>query len=218
MTDSTEVARPGTSLVQIKIGNREYPMVQSSRCGVCMHPGRFAIEEKLMLNFGYPAIIKYVSDQEVMKDDGTVEHWPEISTMQIRHHRDAGHIALNSEMIKEITQRRAEAQGIDLENYTGQFVDHVVAQKIILQQGVEALIKGELKPDVKDVLAASKLLTDLEAANEAHASVEQFQELMVLYFRTVQRYVTRDQWQEIIGEISSNPVFKAIQQKRTIEG
>lgn len=213
-----ELVPANSSIVQVKIGRREYSMVRHTRCGVCMHPGRFAIEEKMMLNFGYPAIVRFVSSHDVTQDDGSTEEWPELSRMQLINHRNAGHIPLNAEMVQELARRRAEQQGIDLENHSGQFIDHVVANEIILQQGLESLIKGEIKPDVKDLQAAIKLRAELEADNHKNENIEQYQDLAVEIFRTLQAELDEPTFRAIMTKISTNPTFKAIQQRRTIEG
>ncbi len=210
---------PGSkSIVQIRIGNRDYSMVRHTRCAVCMHPGRYAIEEKILLNFGYPAIVRFVSEVEHRNDDGEVVEWPALTRMQLINHREKGHIGLNSEMIRELAERRARDQGIDLENHMGQFVDHVVASDIILERGMERLIKGEIQPDVKDVLAVTKLKQELEATNKQYASLEQMQDLIVVYFSTVKRIVGEEKWKAIMKEIQNHPAVIRIQQQRQIEG
>jgi hypothetical protein len=214
----TELTPVSDSMVQIRIGNREYPAVRSSRCGTCMHPARFAIEERMLLNYGYPSIVKWISGNSTKNEDGSTVEWPDLTVTQIKYHRDQGHCPADSDMMHQLASRRAESMGFDLEKDRGRFVDHVVAQQSVLAIGLEALIKGEIKPEVKDLLAASKLLGDLEAAKQTDTSVEQWQELMVIYFKTVQSIVDQDQWAMIMNKISSNPVVRAMQEKRALEG
>jgi hypothetical protein len=214
----SEIAPVSDSIIKIKIGNKEYPVVRSSRCGTCMHPARFAIEERLLLNYGYPSIIKWMSGKSTRLTDGTEEEWPVLTKEQLKYHRDQGHCPADSDMIHDLAQRRAQSMGFDLEENRGRFVDHVVAQQSVLAIGVEALLKGEIQPDVKDLLAASKLLADLEAAKNSDSSVEQWQELMVIYFKTVQATVSPEQWRLIMGKIANNPTVKSMQEKRVLEG
>lgn len=216
--DPTALDKLNRSLVMVKIGNREYSMVKSTRCGVCMHPARFAIEEKLLQNYGYPAIVRWISEQEVRKDNGTIEKYPELTRIQIKHHRDNGHLGLNMSMVKEIAERRAKDAGIDIENHMGQYVDHVIARQYILNRGYERLIKGEIEPEVKDVLAASKLMQELEQANRQNASVEQYQSLIMRFWRTTQEIVGPEKFRQIIARLEDDPVVRQFQQQRTIEG
>jgi hypothetical protein len=216
--EPTDLAPANKSLVRVKIGSREFSMVRSTRCGVCMHPARFAIEEKMLLNYGYPAITKWISEKDVQSVDGSVESWPSLTVIQLRHHREAGHCPLNAEMVHELSKRRAAQLGVDLENNSGQFVDHVVASKMVLQRSIERLVKGEIEPDVKDLLSVSKLLQDLEAANKQNATQEQMQDLMQVYFTVVKSLVTDEEWIAIMNKLRNHPAVKAFQQKRTIEG
>ena len=216
--ESGELLPGSQSIVQVKIGQRTFDMVRHTRCAVCMHPGRYAIEEKILLNFGYPAIVRFVSETQVQKNDGTIEHWPPLTRMQLINHRDKGHIPLNAEMIRALAERRAQQEGINLEDYTGQFVDHVVANDIVLERGLERLVKGEIQPDVKDLLSASKLKADLEARNQQMMGEAQMQELMILYFRTVQKVVTEGQWKQIMAEISGDPTYQKFREQRVIDG
>lgn len=186
-----------------------------------MHPGRFAIEEKMLMNFGYPAIVRFVSDQEIRKDDGSIETWPALTRMQLINHREKGHIPMNQQMMRELAEQRALQEGIDLTEHTGQFLDHYLVSKLVMTQGYEALIKGEIKPDVKDTLAAAKLQAEMDAANKQSLTTEQMQDLIFLYFRTVQKNVDLQQWQKIMREIQDNPLvlrFQQQQQQRQIEG
>lgn len=214
---TNEVAIPD-AYIKIKIGNREFPVVRSTRCGTCMHPARFQIEERILLNYGLPSISKWVSDKRTTLEDGTEQDWPELSVVQLKYHKSQGHIPADADMISELAKRRAEALGIDLEEYRGRFVDHVVASEIVLARGVERLVKGEIEPDVKDTLTAAKLLGDLEAAKNGDSSVEEWQQLMVLYFKTVQAAISQEQWLQIMNKISAHPLVRTVRERMALEG
>lgn len=215
-----ELVPQSKSIVQVKVGSREYSMVRSTRCAVCMHPGRFTIEEKMLLNFGYPAIVRFIAEQpEIRKDDGSVETWPELTRTQLINHRNAGHVAANAEILHEFAQRRAEILGFDFETSSGALTDHYIGVQMVLQDGIERLVRGEIKPEVKDLLAASKMLADLENNNKQDATIEQYQELIPLFFAVVQKRVPAETFKVIMGEIQTHPVVKKYQQQqKAIEG
>jgi hypothetical protein len=207
---SSELEPIRSSVIQLKIGNRTYDMVQNPRCGVCMHPARFQIEAKLLLNFGWAAVSRYVSELNSQRIDGTVEEWPALSPAQVRKHSESGHCPVEGEARRALTEQRAKKLGIDLAETTGQFLDHEIVQHAILARGYERLVKGEIEPDVKDTLAAAKLLSEGDKEDANAASEEQWREFMGLYFNAVQKVVSRDQWEEIKAIITSNPVFQSM--------
>ncbi len=206
---SSELEPVRSSIVQLRLNNRVYDMVQSSRCGTCMHPARFEIEAMILQNWGYPAISKFVSDKNKTKRDGSIIEWPELTPAQIRNHYQAGHCPVKGEVQRELARQRAEKRGIDLDESMGQYVDHVIVQTAVMRRGLELLEEGKIEPDVKDLLAASKLLQDQEEQAEG-STVEQWQEFMEIYFSAVQRVVSQDQWDEIKFAIQSHPAMQAM--------
>lgn len=219
MTDEigTELESVRSSVVQVKIGNRVYDMVHSPRCATCMHPARFKIEAKLLQNFGYPAVARYVSELNSKRLDGTIEEWPELTPAQIKNHFTNGHCAAEGEVLRALAEERAKERGIDLAEANGSYLDHVIVQKAILSRGYELLLSGQLEPDVKDTLAASKLLGDAEAAGASETSEQQWQEFMSIYFDAVQSIVSREQWTEIKSRITAHPVFQAMKSTNSAE-
>lgn len=218
MTDENLPARQNNSIVQVKIGNNVYDAVFEPRCKVCNHPARFTIEEKLLLGNSYPKIARWVSDVRATKPSGEQVDWPELEARNIKNHYVQGHCPLDAEMMRAFTERRAEELGEDLEESMTTFTDHIVVQKAILSKGYEALVKGEIQPDVKDTLAASKLLADREREIAGQASVEEWQDFMQLYFSVVRQVVAPEQWTQIVSDIQQHPVMKQMQRRKTIEG
>jgi len=214
----TELPEPkNNSIVQIKVGNVVRDMVYEPRCKVCNHPSRFSIEEKLLMGYRYSEIARSMSDLRNQKPDGEIETWPELEARNIKNHYQQGHVPLDSEMMAEFSRRRAEELGIEYEEAMVPVVDHVVVQKAVVQKGYDALVKGEIQPDVKDMLAASKLLGDREKELANNSSVEEWQEFMTLYFQAVRSVVGQDQWQQIVRAIQNHPVMRAMDARRQIE-
>lgn len=214
----TELPEPkNKSLVQMKVGGVIRDMVYEPRCKVCNHPSRFSIEEKLVMGHKYIEIARAMSELRNQKPDGEIENWPELEARNIKHHYQQGHVPLDNEMLAEFSKRRAEELGVEYEEAMIPVVDHVVVQKAILQRGYEALAKGDIQPDVKDTLAASKLLSDRDKELANHSTVEEWQEFMSLYFQAVRATVQPDQWTQIVRAIQSHPVMRAMDARRQIE-
>jgi hypothetical protein len=213
----TELDPKPNSIVQVKVGNVVKDMVFEPRCKVCNHPARFSIEEKLLMGYKYSDISRAMSDLRKQKSDGEIETWPELEARNIKNHYQQGHVPLDHEMMAEYSKRRAEELGQDYEEAMVPVVDHIVVQKAVLAKGYEALAKGDITPDVKDTLAASKLLADREKDLANNSSVEEWQEFMTLYFQAVRATVAPEQWQQIVRAIQSHPVMRAMDARRQIE-
>jgi hypothetical protein len=207
---SSEVEPVRSSVIQIKIGNRTYDAVQNRNCATCMHPARFQIESKLLLNYSYAAVSRFVSELNQQKRDGSVEEWPELTPAQIKRHFEYGHCPVEGEIARALVEERARDKGIDLTNANGQYLDHIIVQKAILARGYELLVRGNIEPDVKDTLVAAKLLGEAEVAESTGASEAQWQEFMSIYFNAVQSVVSNEQWEEIKSHITSHPAFQSM--------
>jgi hypothetical protein len=211
---NNEIEQVRSSVIQLKIGNRTYNMVENRQCKVCMHPGRFQVEAKILLNYGWTAISRFVQDLQHEKIDGSIEEWYPLTPIQIKNHFERGHCPDGS-VSKALVEERAKKRGIDLEDATTGFVDHIIVQNAVLARGYELLVEGKIEPDTKDLLLASKLLADSEQANTESSTIEQWQEFMGVYFSAVQNVVSREQWDEIVLEIKKHPVFSDMNPTRT---
>lgn len=214
---SNELEEVRSSMIQIKLGNRTYPLVQNKSCGVCMHPARLQIEEKILLNFGWHAISRHVSNLNKLNNDGSVEDWYELSWSRIKRHYENGHCPVEAEMMQVWAQERAEARGIKLEDSVGQQIDYIVTQKAILARGTELLMKGQVEPDLKDVAFATKFLSDLDQSVQQNLQADQMLDIIEVYFSAVREVVSADQWDKILKVIEKHPVVKAIEGRNTIE-
>lgn len=208
-----ELERQRSSMVNIRVGNRTLPAYRSNRCKVCTHPGRPLIEEQILLNSTYPSIVEWVSNHEVEEIDGALVEWPTVTVNQLLNHYNNGHCPLDAKLLHELSEQRMTELGLDYESSTGRIVDHVVTAKLIAAMGQERLMRGEIQPDVKDTLAASKLLADLDSKRggaEGEELLVIWQQAMEVFFTVTQRHVSGPQWQAIGADLSSNPVLREL--------
>jgi hypothetical protein len=200
-------------MVQVQIGERTYPAHYSARCPVCNHPGRGLIEERILTNDSYVSIAAWVSDVDTVTIEGIEVRWPPLTTTQLSHHFNSNHCPVDARVLKELSEQRAEQLGVDYNELTGPFVDHLVYAKMVLLQGQQRLARGEIKATMRDTLAAARLLADIESAAEGEDGMDQLQayaDAMEQYFLTVQRIVSPEQWQQIGTALEANPVLKQI--------
>lgn len=215
---SPERPDPGrTSLVQVEIGGRRYDARYSRSCKCCTHPARMAIEQRLVEGSPYPQIAREFSEVEY-RAGGRDMLLPKISWGSIRDHYLHGHMPVNAAAVVELARQRAEELGKDYESMTARIVDQFLVARTVLTKGHEAIANGTLQPDVKDTLAAAKLLQDFEQASKLNVDAEAWTEAFEIYFTTARQIMSDEDWAKFARRLSINPILKTLAAKIANQG
>jgi len=140
-----------------------------ARCKVCAAPERDLpngaavknlVEELLLVPKPYAAILRLV--EPLLAD------WPEeyrFSKYSLRRHAQR-HLRWEQTGFRAIADRRAhEAERVN--GAAGRMLNAATVLETVQQLGLDLLLQGELRPTVRDVLAATNVLRELEQeANE----------------------------------------------------
>lgn len=204
---------PRSSLVRVRIGQREYDAVAHPQCQTCTHPLRAEIEEKILAGHSYRAIAELYSDKEHDDGSGIIVLLPSVSKDSLHNHYRAGHMPLAAANLRALTERRAAELGAVYEQANERFVDYHTAAHTVLVRGTERLLGGEISPDVKDTLTAAKLLADIDAAQETSVDAEAWSQAMTVYFETARQFMPEEMWQRFTSSLASNPILAAIQRR-----
>lgn len=203
---------PRSSLVRVRMGNRTYDAQYVRSCHTCTHPVRALIEEKVLLNYSFPAIAEMYSGREVASEGGGTIRLPDISWRSIQNHYQGRHMPLELEVKRRIVEARAEAMGEQLDGAADRIVEAREVVQMVLEQGHDQLARRQMEVDTKDTLAAAKLLTDLdERAGAQNADAEAWSQAMGVYFETAREVMTPDQWRQFTRRLSANPVLRALE-------
>lgn len=212
-TDRVDLQRARPSMISVRVGNRSYPAKFVNTCRVCTHPARALIEERLLYNDTYPSIAAWVSEQQSETLDGAHIEWPPVTVPQLGGHYRGGHCPVDTQVLHELTEQRAAETGVNYEQSLGRIVDHVVLTQQIATRGQERLTRGEIAPDVKETLAAAKLLHDMQtsaAQAEVTDHLGAFQDALDIYFGEARRVMTSEQWTQFTLALTNNPVLREI--------
>lgn len=212
-TPPKEIQKPGHALVKVRIGNRTYDAVRDSSCHTCMHPARLEIEEKLVQGHSYRAIAALYSGTEWTNADGTRLKLPEINERSIFHHMKTGHLPVETAALRQIAEERAKEMGQKYEEMTASLVDGYTFSKQVLAITQQKLASGELHPDVKDGLAAAKLIKEFEDTAQGNVDTEAWAEAMTIFFETAQNVMPPEMWSQFGSLLSQNPILAAIQNR-----
>lgn len=197
---STITRNANASIVSYRLGGREYPMVSVHACKVCQSPHRLTIESDIIGGRTWGTIERAIKAQDPDCD---------LSTRNIRDHYHNSHMPVEQEVSRRIIERRAEARGMDIERGVDTLIDGLTAAELVVQKGVEALQSGELKPDIKDMLTAARLIETF-GTGEDGADEGAYVEAFMVYHETAAQIMSPEQFAAFGRALSRNEVLKAL--------
>lgn len=200
-----------TSMVNVTIGRRVYPVKRDPRCVVCMHPGCGQIEERILFNEGYRSIAEWASDHDAERYDGELVAWPQIEAKDIARHYRAGHCPIDARVLHELQAQRSGE--VDYEQLAGRVVDYAVFAQQTVARTHERAVRGEIEPTFKEGLAAGKLLADIQRADrdtEAQDTSWAMEEAFAVYFETAKMIMSEDQWEQFSVRLTQNPTLQGL--------
>jgi hypothetical protein len=201
------------SMVQVQIGQRIYDAVYVSNCRTCTSPARMLIEEKILQNFSFRAIAEQFSEAVVEGESGHPQTLPKISHQSIYGHFQNGHMPLEAATLRRLAEKRARQIGAEYEAQAEQFVDHVVLAEATVARVYDRMMKGEIEPEVKDGLAAAKMIAEVEASTAAGLDAEAWSDAMQVYFETAQQFMDAPTWARFTRALAVNPILRALEKR-----
>ena len=200
-------------MVQVRIGSRVYDAVYQSNCHTCIHPARMLIEEKILQGYSFRSIADLYSEKTI-DDEGGQSLWlPKIGHMSIYNHFHNGHMPLEAEALRKLSERRAKQIGSRYEEEAGKFVDHMVLAEAVVARAYDRLVLGEIEPEVKDGLAAAKFIAEVEANTNAGLDAEAWSDALTVYFETARMFMDDRTWQEFTIALARNPILRALERR-----
>lgn len=184
------------SVRMYRIGGRLYPMKSEPTCHTCQSPYRFQIERHLADGRAYARIVRDLPD-----DAG-------VSAESISRHKRNGHLPLNEEEYRQIVERVAAEQGIDIIEHEGTLLDRRAFAKVGLQKVYERMMRGEIEPDIKDGIAFAKLIEDMESGQDA--DMEALRRYVLAQYEVAREVMTEEQLQQWARGLNTHPYLSEI--------
>lgn len=196
-----------SSMVMTRIGGVDYPMRSVPSCKTCQSPQRTLIENELVKGRSY-AVIR----RELEGLPGGDRGHP--SAEGISEHVKNGHVPIGASLQRRLIERRAKDIGRNIEAAEESLADYVTVQQMIVSRGFERLQGGEIQPDVKDLIAASRFLHDVESQGDNGLGEEVMLQALHAYLEVARTFIPPDRWAEYGRAMAANPVLLAIAQKQ----
>jgi len=213
----TLVTTSPQSQVMVDAGGRQYPLVSSPKCHVCQSQFRRFVENRLTDGAGYAMIHREVGalEQEVIEQGETLRGLGHISMYSISTHAKSGHSPAPAQIRRHVIERRAEAQGMQIDGEHSLVTAYAVNDTII-QRGYEMLAEGKIEPSVGDLLTAIRNdhIFTKEAGSQGF-DAEAYQQSMMFFFSWISTRVGPEVFQEWAMEWNDDPILAALTRKLT---
>jgi hypothetical protein len=183
-----------------RLGGVDYPLRTVAQCKVCQSPYRFEVEQEIAAGRTYKRIVDslLVSDPEV-----------DLSVDNLKAHYRNEHMPLQQAASRQILERRATARGLDVAGGVDVLVDGMALAETVVQKTYEAIVAGEIKPDLKDGLAAARIIETF-APSETGADANAYAQAFMVYHEVAQQVMTGGQFEEFGRLLTNNPTLKAL--------
>jgi hypothetical protein len=193
----------GQSIVMTRIGGREYPLRTMPRCKTCVHPERLTIETLLVEGYPYAQIHRSLDDDEYRP-----------SLFSLRTHVANGHMPIGAAAERALIERNYERSGRRIEEAVEEIVDHVAVTEVVMKKGFERMQKGEIAPDMADVLQAVKIMDSISQRTQTAMDQEMWIGATMAMLEDARTIMSAQQWAEYSVKLKTNPILKALAEKQ----
>jgi hypothetical protein len=181
---------------RVVIGGREYDKPWDPSCGACRSPWLAQIDAALAEGYSLRQLRKFMAGYR-----------PAIPNEQILRAHIA-HLADPHRKARLAFEEAAEARGDDTTSSPAQLSD---ALQAIVRTGVENLTHGDLEIQARDMLAAMKLLVQLEAQrNGEGVEAPAWQAAFMEFFEIVRKHMNPGQWKAFTADVYASPAIRAV--------
>jgi hypothetical protein len=188
----------GNADLESTVQGQTYPLVSVPNCLTCQSPLRPDIERALVTGRSYA---------------GVARQFPHagLSSRNIGEHYRRGHLPVQDEALRRLAEERAAQIAKDIDEGAGVIVDQVLFARAVVQRSFERLACGDAEPDIREGLAAARLLADFDDT----ATQVEAQALFVLtraYVEEMEKVASPEQMAEWAEACINNPEVQGVRE------
>lgn len=176
------------------------------QCRICGSPSRGLPNAENVEEVVNTLLIRNKTVRSIMETiEPVVAEWPEEwrpTRNSIQNHKDR-HFNFRLSAAREIMERHAREQMANFEEAKGTIITAAGVLELILESGTEAIMTGDVIPDVKETMAAAMKLEDFKQSGVV-SNAELISELDNI-IKAVQKHVSPEQMERIHQELSEEP-------------
>lgn len=180
----------GNADLESTVRGQPYALVSVPNCRTCQSPLRPDIERALVTGRSY---------------SGIARQFPEagLSARNIGEHYRRGHLPVRDEALRRLAEERAAQIARDIDEGAGVVVDQVLFARAVVQRSFERLASGDAEPDIREGLAAARLLTDFDdTATQVEA--EALFVVLTAYVEEMEKIASPEQMAKWAGACANN--------------
>jgi hypothetical protein len=187
------------STVTYRVGGRSYPLLSVKGCIVCESTYRVLIENLLLKGASYKAINDHIP-RTGLNEKGNKQ----ITSYWIKKHVEGKHLPLEEEARRAIIERQATEMNLSVID-ADKLIDHKTFLKMGIQDVFNRMANREIEPDIKDGIAMSKLIMQMEYDSEERTDDATFHTTIRVLMSAARAIMTSDQYQQYSLTIMNNP-------------
>lgn len=189
-------------LVNMTVGGKVYPLISAPGCRTCGSEYRMEIESALVKGFSPGQVIKHLPEGHNLVE------------RNLRDHLASGHLPLKSAAVQKLAQEESEERSRMVEAGAEVLASHAAFARAVVGRVRDRVASGEIEPNVRDALAATRLLYEFEAEPSA-LNQDTLVTAMSRFVEVVKAIVTPDQFAELGRQVNSDPLLKALREGAT---
>lgn len=191
------------SVVMVEVNGTVYPMRTESRCFTCQSPYRLEIERLLCAGASYQSI----ADTMQGRPQGPEPH---PGRANLRHHVTAKHMPLGRTIQRALIEEQAAEIGANVEVAATSLINHIAANRMIMQRGMERLVSGEMEPTVAETQAAIRFEHAVQQSLGEDLGSAEWQAALMAYMEVASKFIPQAQMGAYGQALSSHPVLGAL--------
>lgn len=139
------------------------PVVSEIRCNICQSPNRRHVDKLIAAGFSYLSIAQELQ----VLDEEFKEKKLDTIRRNVSRHADR-HVNIKDRAVRQIIEKRAQEQGVLLEEATGQITSVRSLLDLMVARGHDQLADPDYRVRMADVMEASRMLEDVQRQEYAH--------------------------------------------------
>lgn len=189
------------TVVQYRVGGKNYPQTTIRNCKVCNSPYRSWIENQILYGYGWSMIARQLQAQ----DEENI-----INDRNISGHYYNGHMPNTVSVRRKIMEERQAALGRTpefIEKTTTPILDPWSVTQIGMQMAFEKLQNGELELEAKDLIALTRLNVDIQERLAANTDEINKQTVFAI-LKAAQERMDPEAFEDFMREIEDSSVME----------
>lgn len=190
------------ALITVEMDGVSTPLSSIPQCYVCSSKYRDDVEQHLAAGRTYVAIAALLPCDA------------DLSPRNLRDHYANGHLDIDAPAVQRASRQQGQALEAARQPLVAAKAAHLGFAHAVLQRVAERLHSGEVEPEIKDGLAAAKLIAATEAAAGAKSGIEDYVTAMIALIEVVREIVPAQTFIAIGQSLAGNPILKELARDR----